>query len=468
MRPRRRRLSPNVLISAPASGPTTGAAVCAVPGVCRLMSEAAFSSLGLSSESQAALARAGYRVPTPIQARAIPLALAGKDVIGCAATGTGKTAAFVLPLVEHLAGKRGTRALVLAPTRELATQIDEHAARFGAARGVRTALLIGGVSIGPQQLALHSRPQLLIATPGRLIDHLESRNVSLQDIELLVLDEADRMLDMGFKPQLNRILAAVPRDRQTLLFSATMAGEVAEFARRHLQDPVRVEVSRSGTAAERAEQRVYLVPQTEKPSLLLTLLAEDDLSTLVFTRTKHRTDKLTRMLERAGHRVSRLHSNRSQSQRQQALDGFKRGRFRVLVATDIAARGIDVAEIGHVVNYDLPHVPEDYVHRIGRTARAAASGRASSFCGPEETGQLRDIERLMRRPVPRSEVPRASPAFQSELHAATARQLHPGARQPDHGISGRPAGQAPGRHARSHPRRDRPGAGADAPAPRGA
>ena len=428
------------------------------------MSEASFSSLGLSSESQAALARAGYRVPTPIQARAIPPALAGNDVIGCAATGTGKTAAFVLPLVERLAGKKGTRALVLAPTRELATQIDEHAARFGAARGVRTALLIGGVSIGPQQLALHSRPQLLIATPGRLIDHLESRNVSLQDIELLVLDEADRMLDMGFKPQLNRILAVVPRARQTLLFSATMAGEVAEFARRHLREPVRVEVSRSGTAAQRAEQRVYLVPQTEKPTLLLTLLADDELSTLVFTRTKHRTDRLTRMLERAGHRVSRLHSNRSQSQRQQALDGFKRGKFRVLVATDIAARGIDVAEIGHVVNYDLPHVPEDYVHRIGRTARAAASGKASSFCGPEETGQLRDIERLMRTPVPRMEVPRSSPVFQSHFRSAAARMVDPGPRQQGHGVSGRPAGQPPGRHARSHPRRDRPESGSGRPA----
>ncbi|HTS80354.1 MAG TPA: DEAD/DEAH box helicase [Myxococcaceae bacterium] len=432
------------------------------------MSEASFSSLGLSSESLAALARAGYKVPTPIQARGIPPALEGKDVIGCAATGTGKTAAFVLPIVERLAGKRGTRALILAPTRELATQIDDHAARFGGARGVRTALLIGGVSIGPQQLALHSRPQLLIATPGRLIDHLESRNVSLTDIEILVLDEADRMLDMGFKPQLNRILAAVPRDRQTLLFSATIGGEVADFARRHLRNPARVEVSRSGTAAPRAEQRVYLVPQMEKTALLLALLAEDDLSTLVFTRTKHRTDKVARMVERAGHRVSRLHSNRSQSQRQHALDGFKDGKFRVLVATDIAARGIDVAEIGHVVNFDLPHVPEDYVHRIGRTARAAASGKASSFCGPEETGQLRDIERLMRQPVPRHEVPRSSPVFQSELHSKAERTAHPGPRQPGHGLSGRPTGQPPGRHARSHPRRDRPDRGPMPPAPQGA
>ena len=432
------------------------------------MSEPSFSSLGLSSESQAALARAGYRVPTPIQAKAIPLALAGKDVIGCAATGTGKTAAFVLPLVEHLAGKQGIRALVLAPTRELAIQIDEHAARFGRARGVRTALLIGGVSIGPQQMALHSRPQLIIATPGRLIDHLESRNVSLKDVELLVLDEADRMLDMGFKPQLNRILAVVPRARQTLLFSATMAGEVADFARSHLRNPARVEISRSGTTAERAEQRVYRVPQAEKASLLLALLAEDDLSTLVFTRTKHRTDKVAQMLERAGHRVSRLHSNRSQNQRQAALEGFKDGKFRVLVATDIAARGIDVAEIGHVVNFDLPHVPEDYVHRIGRTARAAASGKASSFCGPEETGQLRDIERLMRRSVPQAEVPRSSPVFQSAASAAAARMTHPGPRQLGHGVSGRPAGQAPGRHARSHPRRDRPESGSGTPPSRGA
>jgi ATP-dependent RNA helicase RhlE len=432
------------------------------------MSEASFSTLGLSSESLAALSRAGYRVPTPIQTRAIPPALAGKDVIGCAATGTGKTAAFVLPLVERLAGKQGTRALVLAPTRELATQIDEYAARFGAARGVRTALLIGGVSIGPQQSALHTRPQLLIATPGRLIDHLDSRNVSLDDVELLVLDEADRMLDMGFKPQLNRILARVPRGRQTMLFSATMAGEVAEFARNNLRNPVRVEVSRSGTAAERAEQRVYLVAQAEKTALLLALLAEDDLSTLVFTRTKHRTDKVARMVERAGHRVSRLHSNRSQNQRQQALDGFKDGKFRVLVATDIAARGIDVAEIGHVVNFDLPHVAEDYVHRIGRTARMAASGKASSFSGPEEMGLLRDIERLMRQPVPRAEVPRASSVFQSELVSAAERVTHPGPPQRSHGVSGRPASQSPGRHARSHPRRDRPGEGPPSPSPRGA
>jgi ATP-dependent RNA helicase RhlE len=412
-----------------------------------------FSSLGLTAESLLALSKMGYQTPTPIQAGAIPVALSGKDVIGCAATGTGKTAAFVLPLLERLVGKSGFRALILAPTRELAAQIDEVATRLGSSRGIRTALLIGGVSPIPQVNALKSQPQLLIATPGRLIDHLESRNVWLDGIESLVLDEADRMLDMGFKPQLTRILSRVPRERQTLLFSATMGAEVAAFSRTHLHHPVRVEVERSGTAAQRATQCVYLVPHSEKTALLLALLAEDELSTLIFARTKHRADRIARSIEQAGHPVSRIHSNRSQSQRQQALHGFKSGRFRVLVATDIAARGIDVAEIGHVVNFDMPHVPEDYVHRIGRTARAAASGKASSFAAPEESGLLGAIERFMRNPVPRAQVPRASPVFKSAIEKAVARASHPGPRQPGHGLSGRPPGRPPGRHARSHPRR---------------
>ncbi len=402
--------------------------------------EPTFASLGLSAECLSALSKAGYQKPTPIQVKAIPVALTGKDVIGCAATGTGKTAAFVLPLIERLADKTGVRALVLAPTRELAAQIEEHASRFGAARGVRTALLIGGVSPGPQANALRTRPQLIIATPGRLLDHAASRNVSLDAIELLVLDEADRMLDMGFKPQLTKILALLPKEKQTMLFSATMAGEVAAFAKTHLRHPERVEIERSGTTAERASQRVFLVPQHEKTALLLALLAEDQLTTLVFARTKHRTDKIAKLIERAGHRVSRLHSNRSQSQRQQALDGFKNGRYRVLVATDIAARGIDVAEIGHVVNFDLPNVPEDYVHRIGRTARAAASGKASSFTGPDEAGLLRDIERLMRKPVPRADVPRASEAFVAAVRDAADRQSTGGGQRAEgHAASARPA-----------------------------
>ena len=408
-----------------------------------------FESLGLSPASLTALAKAGYEKPTPIQAQTIPHALAGKDVIGCAATGTGKTAAFVLPIVERLHNKKGLRALVLAPTRELALQIAEHATRFGAPHGVKTVVLIGGVGMGPQIEGL-KHAQICVATPGRLIDHMGQGTAVLAGIEVLVLDEADRMLDMGFKPQLTRILAKVPRPRQTMLFSATMAGEVADFARVNSKDPVRVEVARSGTTASRATQCVYEVGQNDKTPLLLALLAQGDESTLVFTRTKRRADKLTKSLERAGHEVERIHANRSQSQRKYALDGFKSGKFRVLVATDIAARGIDVADIGHVVNFDLPHVPEDYVHRVGRTARAAASGHASAFCAPEERDLLRDIEKLLRNKVPRAEVPVSDPVFIEAAASERTRQADPGPRGHGHGVSQRPAGSVPGRHARTH------------------
>ncbi|HZZ85013.1 MAG TPA: DEAD/DEAH box helicase [Anaeromyxobacteraceae bacterium] len=379
-----------------------------------------FADLNLSEKTLHALERAGFEHPTPIQAQAIPPALDGKDVIGAAATGTGKTAAFLLPILERLTGKTGTRALVLAPTRELALQIGEELARFGKGRHVRGAVVIGGVGMGNQTAAFRERREVIIATPGRLVDHLAQGTAQLGDIEVLVLDEADRMLDMGFKPQLTRILARLPKVRQTLLFSATMAGEVAEFARQHLKDPVRVEVARSGTTAARADQQVFLAKQDEKLPLLLALLDDDGDSTLVFTRTKHRADKVARILERAGHKVSRIHANRSQGQRRAALDGFKDGTFRVLVATDIAARGIDVAEIGHVVNFDLPHVAEDYVHRVGRTARAAASGRASSFAAPEELPLLRGIEKLTRKELRRAEVPRGAQAFQAEVARAAA------------------------------------------------
>ncbi|BDG08724.1 DEAD/DEAH box helicase [Anaeromyxobacter paludicola] len=399
-----------------------------------------FAELNLSEKTQQALRRAGFEHPTPIQAQAIPPALAGHDVIGTAATGTGKTAAFLLPILERLsAGPRATRALVLAPTRELAIQIGEELERFGHGRHVRGAVVIGGVGMGNQAAAFREGREVIVATPGRLVDHLAQGTARLADVEVLVLDEADRMLDMGFKPQLDRILAKLPRDRQTLLFSATTGGEVAEFARRHLREPVRVEVTRSGTTAERAEQQVYLASQDEKVPLLLALLEVDDESTLVFTRTKHRADKVARLLERAGHKVSRIHANRSQGQRRAALDGFKDGTFRVLVATDIAARGIDVAEIGHVVNFDLPHVAEDYVHRVGRTARAAASGRASSFASPEELPLLRGIEKLTRRELRRAAVPREASAFRDELaRAQTARAAS--------GPAGRAAAGAQGQH----------------------
>ena len=394
-----------------------------------------FAELGLTETSLHALDRAGFERPTPVQAQAIPPALAGRDVIGTAATGTGKTAAFLFPIIERLsarAGPRGPRALVLAPTRELALQIEGELVRFGRGRHVRGAVVIGGVGMGRQVEELRDH-EVIVATPGRLVDHLQQGKARLDKIEILVLDEADRMLDMGFKPQLDRILARLPRTRQTLLFSATKGGEVADFARAHLADPVTVEVARSGTTAERAEQRVFLADQQEKLPLLLALLGDDALSTLVFTRTKRRADKIWKALDRAGFKVARIHADRSQAQRRMALEGFRDGQYRILVATDIAARGIDVAEIGHVVNFDLPHVAEDYVHRVGRTARHEASGRASAFAAPEEADLLRGIEKLTRKPLPRAEVPRASAVFQAEVTRAATAQAHPGA-------SARPAG----------------------------
>jgi ATP-dependent RNA helicase RhlE len=410
-----------------------------------------FADLKLSTVSLRALDRAGFEHPTPIQAGAIPPALLGRDVIGTAATGTGKTAAFLLPIIEQLAGKTGTRALVLAPTRELALQIGGELERFGHGRNVRGAVVIGGVGMGNQTQALRDGREVVIATPGRLVDHLKQGTARLDQIEILVLDEADRMLDMGFKPQLDRILARLPRQRQTLLFSATTAGEVAEFARATLRDPVRVEVARSGTLAERAEQQVFLAGQQEKLALLLALLERDDVSTLVFTRTKRRADRVAKGLNRAGHRVARIHADRSQGQRRSALDGFKDGTYRILVATDIAARGIDVTDIGHVVNFDLPHVPEDYVHRVGRTARASASGRASTFTSPEERDLLHAIERLTRVPIPRAEVPREDASFQAELkRSAEPVDAGPRGRRPPsaarHGRRGSTAGHATADH----------------------
>ncbi len=409
-----------------------------------------FRDLNLSEKTLHALERACFKQPTPIQAQAIPPALAGKDVIGAAATGTGKTAAFLLPIIERLSGKSGTRALVLAPTRELAIQIGEELERFGHGRHVRGAVVIGGVGMGAQAAAFRDRHEVIIATPGRLVDHLQSGTARLDEIEFLVLDEADRMLDMGFKPQLTKILQRLPRNRQTLLFSATMGGEVAEFAASHLKHPVRVEVARSGTTAERADQRVFLCAQEEKIPLLLALLEEDQLSTLVFTRTKHRADRLAKSLARAGHEVTRIHADRSQGQRRQALEGFREGKYRVLVATDIAARGIDVADIGHVVNFDLPHVAEDYVHRVGRTARAAASGKASAFCSPEEMDLLRGIEKLTRKALPRAQVPRDSEAFRAEAQRSAAARASQGQRHQHHQKPG-------GGHRRPEPARSHGG-----------
>jgi ATP-dependent RNA helicase RhlE len=418
-----------------------------------LVSDKSFADLKLSPQTLHALERAGFEHPTPIQAGAIPPALEGRDVIGTASTGTGKTAAFLLPIIDRLAGATGTRALVLAPTRELALQITEELERFGRGRHVRGAAVIGGVGMGNQTAAFREGRTVIVATPGRLVDHLQEGTARLDGIQILVLDEADRMLDMGFKPQLDRILGRLPKVRQTLLFSATMAGEVADFAKRHLRDPARVEIARSGTMAARAEQHVYLAGQQEKLALLLSLLERDDVSTLVFTRTKRRADRLAKGIGRAGHKVERLHADRSQAQRRSALAGFKDGTYRVLVATDIAARGIDVAEIGHVVNFDLPQVPEDYVHRVGRTARASASGRASTFTSPEERDLLHAIERLTRAQIPRAEVPRDHATFQAELKRAQEVKAEAPERPPGdghrHSFKGKRGGGSGGGRGRS-------------------
>jgi ATP-dependent RNA helicase RhlE len=422
-----------------------------------------FAELGLSQASLDALAKAGYSQPTAIQTQALPPALAGRDVIGCAATGTGKTAAFLLPIVERLKGKSGTRALILAPTRELVIQIADHLEMLG--RGTTFVEIVGGLGMGPQIAGLRQARSVVVATPGRLIDHLERGTAKLDGIEMLVLDEADRMLDMGFKPQLDRILAKLPRQRQTMLFSATMAGEVAAFARACLRDPVRVEIVKSGVVAAKAEQQVFMVPQQAKGELLLSLLAADEATTLVFTRTKHRADRLAKQIQKAGHTVSVIHGNRSQGQRQTALGGFKDGRYRVLVATDIAARGIDVEEIGHVVNFDLSRVPEDHVHRVGRTARAEKSGRASSFCSPEEAGELRAIEKYTRTALPRAELPASVASFraapQRPAHAVAAeRHLEPERHTRPHGAPFAQRGRRPSSwHPRSgNVRRGRPSA----------
>jgi ATP-dependent RNA helicase RhlE len=348
----------------------------------------------------AALEAAGYHTPTPIQAQTIAAALAGRDVIGTAQTGTGKTAAFVIPTVERLRARASQgSALILAPTRELAEQTHQWTLRLGG--DLRAAVVVGGVAYGPQLNALRRRPGIIVATPGRLVDHLDRGTVSLKEVRILVLDEADRMLDMGFKPQLDRIMHALPTPRQTLLFSATLPPDLGALARMHLRDPVRVDVGRRALPPQQTTQDVYLVEGTQKTPLLLSLVGRHAGTMLVFTRTKHRTDRVARTLRSAGHAVQRLHADRSQSQRREALDGFRGGRYRILVATDIASRGIDVADIQRVINYDLPHTVEDYVHRVGRTARAGANGHATSFAAPEERAQLHAIERHIGSPLPR-------------------------------------------------------------------
>jgi ATP-dependent RNA helicase RhlE len=367
----------------------------------------AFAALGLSAPLLRAVASEGYETPTPVQERCIPHVLEGRDVLGCAQTGTGKTAAFVLPILQRLAAqpKSGrVRCLVLAPTRELAAQISERTWAYGKNLGLTNAVIYGGVGQRGQEDALRRQPDILIATPGRLLDLMEQGYVKLDAVEIFVLDEADRMLDMGFIHDVRRIEREVPRKRQTLFFSATMPPAIAELSSRILVNPVRIEVVPQATTAEKIEQSVHHVSKRDKRALLEHVLRGEGVNrALVFTRTKHGANKLVEQLDRANIRAAAIHGNKSQGARERALDGFKSGDIPVLIATDIAARGIDVDGITHVINYDLPEVPEQYVHRIGRTARAGAGGRAIAFCDEEERGLLNDIEKVIRQRIPVAE-----------------------------------------------------------------
>ena len=364
-----------------------------------------FHTLGLSEPLLRDLTAAGMMVPTPIQAQAIPPALEGRDVIGCAQTGTGKTAAFVVPMIERLAilPKGQPQALILAPTRELALQIFGAIEKLGRSHHISATVIVGGSDMQAQIRGLRQRPDILVATPGRLLDHMWNGTINFAPIKILVLDEADRMLDMGFAPQINQILDALPVERQTLLFSATIQTDVTHLVQTSLNGAVRVMVTPASTTADGVTQALHHTTPQEKTKLLVSLLATERGTVLVFARTKSRVDRLGQALEQAGHRVAVIHGDRSLPQRLRALDGFKRGQVRILVATDIAARGIDVANIGHVVNYDLPNCPEDYIHRIGRTARMKMTGQATSFVTFEERDQLCAIEKLLGHAVPLAE-----------------------------------------------------------------
>ena len=363
-----------------------------------------FSSFGLHPDLLRGVKEVGFTRPTPIQSDAIPPALEGRDVLACAMTGSGKTAAFILPILHRLMGRpRGrTRALVITPTRELAAQIEQHLSELAVHTPLSGAAIFGGVAMGPQEHALRSGVDVVIATPGRLLDHFRHDYAKLDALEVLVLDEADRMLDMGFLPDIRKVLKHLPTKRQTMLFSATMPGPILELARELQRHPATVNLERKAAPAVGITQALYPVSEMLKPALFLELIRRGDLKdVIVFTRTKHRANRLSEILERAGVSVARIHGNRSQAQRTLALDGFKRGQFQVLVATDIVARGIDVEELSHVVNFDVPHVPEDYIHRVGRTARADATGDAFTFVSPEEENDLRAIERAVGRSIPR-------------------------------------------------------------------
>jgi ATP-dependent RNA helicase RhlE len=363
-----------------------------------------FYGLGIAPALLEVLEKFHFKTPTPIQEQAMPIAIQGKDLVGIAQTGTGKTLAFGVPMIQRLAQVKG-QGLIVLPTRELALQVDEVLKKVGHGVGLRTAVLIGGISPGVQIRALSKNPHIIIATPGRLIDHLNQKNILLNSIRVVVIDEADRMLDMGFLPQIKKIFQVLPKDRQTMLFSATMPSEIVTIAALYMRLPVRVEVAPAGTTVEQVTQELFIVQKDRKIRLLGALLEKHQGSTLVFMRTKYGAKRIVQKIRSLGITAAELHSNRSLGQRREALDGFKSGKYRVLVATDIASRGIDVIGIKFVLNYDLPSTSDDYVHRIGRTARAGAGGHAISFVMPGQEKEVRAIERLIRKILPVSKLP---------------------------------------------------------------
>ncbi|MGB2629956.1 MAG: DEAD/DEAH box helicase [Candidatus Omnitrophota bacterium] len=366
--------------------------------------DVSFDGLGIAPKILEVLDRLKFAHPTPIQHKAIPSAIDGTDIIGVAQTGTGKTLAFAIPVIQRLSRNKG-QCLVLVPTRELALQVNETFQKIAPLFGIRTVVIIGGVPMQAQLKVLKKNPRVIIATPGRLIDHMNQRTLRLNEVEILILDEADRMLDMGFKPDIERILKFVPKKRQTMLFSATIPGEVVSIGAAHMKLPVHVEIAPSGTAPERIIQELFIVKKEAKKKLLAKLLDQYRGSVLLFSRTKRGAGKIKRLIKEMGHNVAEIHSDRTLRQRRDALEGFKAGKYRILVATDIASRGIDVVGIETVINYDLPDDTENYVHRIGRTARAGHEGRAISFATPEQGNDIRNIENLIKTALPVSEHP---------------------------------------------------------------
>lgn len=378
-----------------------------------------FNELGIAPKLIEILDQLNFTIPTPIQTQAIPIAIEGNDVMGVAQTGTGKTLAFGLPMIQRLAQNSGKRGLILLPTRELAIQVEESLQKIGRKLNLRTVVLIGGENINNQFRKLKTQPHVIIATPGRLVDHLMQKTISLKDVSILVLDEADRMLDMGFAPQLKQVISSVPKDRQTMLFSATMPSDILRMATEIMRLPIRIEVEPSGTTAKDISQEVFFIHRNDKQLFLINLLQSYHGSVLVFSRTKHGAKKITADLKRDKIPATEIHSNRSLNQRLESLNGFKLGKYRVLVATDIAARGIDVKGIQLVVNFDLPENPEDYVHRIGRTGRAGEKGHAISFATNDQKGDVRSIERLIKIAIPVSQTPKLDKSLMSDRPAPT-------------------------------------------------